>query len=584
MNRISTLYSQRKSQRFAFNDRKTEVVILTFIVVAAFIGLYAGWRLFWYLSDDAFIAFRYVSNSLLGYGYVWNPPPFKPVEGYTSFLWVLILDVIWRVFGVMPPDSANWISLLFSSVTLGLSMVMVLKLDWNSEFKKYRLVFLMVFLIAVLANRTFLAWTSSGLETAMFNFFVIYWVYSNFYLQTSSNAWSWNASISATLMTLTRPDGLLFVMATLFLAAAVLYSRWTKKEFSTGDLWALLPVVLIPLHLFWRFQTYGEWLPNTYFAKASPDWFWVTTGTFYFLSFVIEYALWFFLGFAIIFLMQFVKSLHRSGMRPISFFFEIPNLVRWVTVAAILLHFLYYTFVIGGDHFEFRVYSHLVVLIFLSAIWLLLRIAANPKIALTLYMISVLASLPIPWMHWRATHSIASRKEAIGMAVSVADVVKRGTPYTPELVIGYLKFYDGLQSFLIHHFVCVRHQEHKVFWQSLVEEFPSRERGSSIKGDGYPVVERRSIGVLAWVLPYVNVMDKWGLNDYVVARNPDLDSMMLMAHLRQPPQGYVECFEPNVMLENKTVKVIPRVEPMTIERIKACEGKYIQQVKEETQK
>ena len=39
--------------------------------------LIAGWRLFWFLTDDAYITFRYASNSLLGFGYTWNPPPFR---------------------------------------------------------------------------------------------------------------------------------------------------------------------------------------------------------------------------------------------------------------------------------------------------------------------------------------------------------------------------------------------------------------------------------------------------------------------------------------------------------------------------
>src|SRR5690349_23694659 len=86
-------------------------VAVTVILLVALAALYAGWRLFWFLTDDAYIAFRYISNAHLGYGYVWNAPPFKPVEGYTSFLWVLLLDVIWRVTGLEPPQSANAVAL-----------------------------------------------------------------------------------------------------------------------------------------------------------------------------------------------------------------------------------------------------------------------------------------------------------------------------------------------------------------------------------------------------------------------------------------------------------------------------------------
>ncbi|UCG61884.1 MAG: hypothetical protein JSV52_00925, partial [Candidatus Zixiibacteriota bacterium] len=69
--------------------------ILILLLLLAGIGLYIGWRKFWFLTDDAFIAFRYVSNSILGHGYTWNAPPFRPVEGYTSFLWVILLESVW---------------------------------------------------------------------------------------------------------------------------------------------------------------------------------------------------------------------------------------------------------------------------------------------------------------------------------------------------------------------------------------------------------------------------------------------------------------------------------------------------------
>jgi len=65
-----------------------------------------------FILDDAFIAFRYVSNARDGFGLVWNPPPFEPVEGYTSFLWNLLLWATWSWFGVEPPDAANVLSIL----------------------------------------------------------------------------------------------------------------------------------------------------------------------------------------------------------------------------------------------------------------------------------------------------------------------------------------------------------------------------------------------------------------------------------------------------------------------------------------
>ena len=87
---------------------------LALIGLAALAGLIIGWKAFWFLCDDAYISFRYVSNSVAGHGFVWNPAPFHPVEGYTNFLWILLLDLFWRFGGVQPPAVANYLSLLAS--------------------------------------------------------------------------------------------------------------------------------------------------------------------------------------------------------------------------------------------------------------------------------------------------------------------------------------------------------------------------------------------------------------------------------------------------------------------------------------
>ena len=47
------------------------------------------WR-YWFICDDAFISFRYARNLATGHGLVFNPG-FERVEGYTNFLWVLML-------------------------------------------------------------------------------------------------------------------------------------------------------------------------------------------------------------------------------------------------------------------------------------------------------------------------------------------------------------------------------------------------------------------------------------------------------------------------------------------------------------
>lgn|GEM_PF-659434 len=553
-------------------------LLLTFIVLLAGLGLYLGWRLFWFLTDDAYIAFRYISNSHLGYGYVWNAPPFKPVEGYTSFLWVVLLDVIWRVTGIEPPDSANVVSLIFAGGTLLIIIAMVLRLRLTPVLERYRLVFLALVLIGTLTNRTFLAWTSSGLETAMFNFWLTAWVfvaisflpilkaplrlraaahpeYSEAELEEpprSAQGAFWKNYISldglgrlsllaglAALLEMTRPDGLLFIGATIALIAIDFWNRLHREKFQASQLVVLAPFLLSAVHLIWRWFTYGAWLPNTYAAKYTGPW--PESGVRYLLSFIIEYSLWFWLALAGLFCLLALRRLQplilvRRWLN------ELPTseLTPIVVVGALAAHFAYYTFIIGGDHFEYRVYSQLVPLLLVSFIWLMNALALRPALALSLAIVSLAAGLPIPWTHWAISRQRTTRLESWIMRVPVA-------PYFPGPIRPYVQVFDSLQDWLIQHAVGARHQEHKIFSQYQASLSPSRAAGLLLSPDAQAVRIEGTVGVVSWVLPTIAIVDASGLDDAIVAHNPhDPNGPRLMAHDRIPPEGYLECFQPNV--------------------------------------
>ena len=100
-----------------------------------------------------------------------------------------------------------------------------------------------------------------------------------------------------------------------------------------------------------------------------------------------------------------------------------------------------------------------------------------------------------------------------------------------------------------------------------------------LSGAEYPVIEASSVGVIAWVLPKVNIIDDLGLNDYVVARNPDLNLPIQMAHERRAPQGYIDCFSPNVSIDRGHVTVDKRKDELTADRILKCETDFAAMVK-----
>jgi len=623
------------------NLNKHDRLPLVLIALFSFILLVLGWRLFYFMTDDAYIAFRYVSNSILGHGYVWNPPPFKAVEGYTSFLWVALLDVIWRIFKIEPPLIVNYISLGFSFLTILLSMRMIYKLDYPEKLRNYRIFFVALGVLGILANRTFLTWSSSGLETAMFNFFYLLWIYFVLFFTPLTNKWLFNASWAAALVYLSRPDGALMVLTTGLLGILMLFHKFESIKSSARVILNFAPLLVIPVHLLWRQFTYGEWLPNTYFAKSMPGRLWTEAGLRYSGSFIIEYGLLFYfvvlialvLGFIFIkkiplkrlFLLdinfiQLIRqslvsmseqksqglSLIRVGVpllaglllsllflingRPVLavglFLLSIYllamlgflqlSILQFAASSTVLAQIFYYTIMIGGDHFEFRVYSNLIPLIFISFIWAVKKLTSNKFNALAALSAFLIFSLPVQWLHWNYTHNLTTRKETRYLQVSVSDQLKEQVPNLPDFAYRYIKFYDDMQSWLISHGNCMRHQEHKVFFNGVYEDvIPSRSVGENITNEGYPVIVAGTVGLTAWSLPYVNVIDYFGLNDYVIARNRVKFEEIPLAHERIPPVGYLGCFKPNLEIADRGIKIIERKEPLTAEQIITCENFFM---------
>jgi arabinofuranosyltransferase len=531
--------------------------LLTVVIgVTTAVAAVAGWRLFLFLTDDAYIAFRYVSNSMAGRGLVWNPAPFRPVEGYTSFLWVVFLRGVWSLTGIDPPHSANVILLLFGLATLFLGFLFVRRLTLPPRLEGWRTGFLALAMLGTVTNRTFLAWLSSGLETSLFNFLFTWWIFEGLAARgRGTAAWFLRLGLSAALCALCRPDGLLIVAGTcLILVLEAPRAGWSV---AIGG----LPLLAVPAHLLWRHATYGDWVPNTYRAKYEGPW--PESGIRYLASFVFEYGVWWWLVLAAAWAVhRFRQGAERTEPWHRSF-------VRIIPILVVAAHLAYYTFIIGGDHFEYRVYSHLVLLLFISAVWFSARLARTGAGAAGLVAGFILVSYPIPWVHWWATKDVTEWKLGNPIVVPIADRF----PWPASTVVGW---WDGWQSWLIKgHMVGMRHQEHKVFLDRQVRVYPSREDGARIGWEGHHVRGDGAVGYPGWVLPNVAIIDRMGLADRVIARHAPRSKTAearVMAHDRKPPDGYLECFEPDVYVDNRHAWLSARPAPLTNGAIRQCES------------
>ncbi|MEO5619046.1 MAG: hypothetical protein ABIS67_14855 [Candidatus Eisenbacteria bacterium] len=303
------------------------------------VALFAHALSYRFLTDDAYISFRYAQNFAHGHGLVFNPGG-ERVEGYSNFLWVLILATFERV-GVAPERAANPLSLL---ATAGLWWVVVrFAIQQRPAGAPAWLVVIPPAILAV--SRSIAVWSTGGLETRLFELLATAGLMQVAEETDVARAGRdpgrpWGALLLG-LAALTRPDGALVAVCAL---AASLGLFWMARRFALPELaraaiargWPA--VALIGSHYAFRFLYYGAWAPNTYYAKVGgrlrPE-----AGLEYLAAFALEYAAFLWVPLLVL---AFANA-RRSPAR------------TWIVVAsAALVPHLLYVIAIGGDHFEYR--------------------------------------------------------------------------------------------------------------------------------------------------------------------------------------------------------------------------------------
>ena len=88
--------------------RRVLLVFLIALVPFAWLTVRFNWP-----CDDAFISFRYAKHLAEGHGLRYNVGEDPPVEGYTNFLWVLVLTPLeamgwWMSMVTVFPTLATW--------------------------------------------------------------------------------------------------------------------------------------------------------------------------------------------------------------------------------------------------------------------------------------------------------------------------------------------------------------------------------------------------------------------------------------------------------------------------------------------
>jgi len=257
-----------------------------YIVAAVLIALYVAHCLTVnYVSDDAFISFRYVKNLLEGHGLVFNPG--ERVEGYTNFLWVMLLAAAQFL---LPSASLLRISQFLGILFGALTIFLVLRFSWRIRQPFWPLGLLGGALLA--AHSGFVAWSTGGLENSLFAFLIFAGAYSHVvYLDTGKRFWL--APLVFALATMTRPDSALLFGLTGLHAFFMERSRSGKWISQRIVLWGLVFAAAYLPYFLWRFGYYGHLFPNTFYAKTAggSHWLMYARGLRYLKNYLVVYGL-----------------------------------------------------------------------------------------------------------------------------------------------------------------------------------------------------------------------------------------------------------------------------------------------------
>ena len=308
--------------------------------------------------DDAFISFRYAENFANGHGLVFNPG--ERVEGYTNFLWVLLLSPFARLEAdLVLVSSVLGIGFFTGSLLLVASVSEhQRRLREGSEASPLAGRLPSLALVGCACNSTFLSFATGGLETSLFTFLGL------LALLLLNRAWTTPDprtvalfALTGVALAMTRPDGILIFAlfgCSLLLAVRRALGTWRPVLLLGG----IVLSTWLPYFL-WRWNYYGWPFPNTFYAKNASDWQF-ERGVLYLQAFLASYPyVCVAIPLVVLSLVPRLRERFLPGLR------EQSGRPLFWTLALTVGLFMFYVAKVGGDFMEYRFMAPLLPMIFL---------------------------------------------------------------------------------------------------------------------------------------------------------------------------------------------------------------------------
>jgi arabinofuranosyltransferase len=324
-----------------------------------------------FVLDDAFIAYRYSYHFVHGHGLVWNVG--EVLEGYTSFLWTILMSIP-LFFNIDPVPFSFVLGIIFFTGSIIFTYKISLLL-----FHSRNIGLLTIILLGT--NYTFNAFATSGLETQLQACLFISSVYI-LLANMDKEEWAKRTLVLLSFLMgvamLTRPDTVILCIVIIAVVVfRLLQERTAKPQILLKSFLLVLPLsIIVGAWLGWKLTYYGDLLPNTYYVKVASATS-VMRGMHYLYLFFFSYWLFPFLILGIISIKELLKKRDHSIV---------------ILLVLIVLWFLYVVRV-GGDFMEFRFMVPVLPFLLLVFVWMNLRIIQQRKIRIFFILLVLLGSL-----------------------------------------------------------------------------------------------------------------------------------------------------------------------------------------------
>jgi len=251
-----------------------------FSVLAAFLiytllAVHFNW-----ISDDAYISFRYSKHLAEGEGLRYNPGENPPVEGFSNFLWVLLMAPF-ELVHFPPPVASRIISFLCG---LFLLLRLIRFLSAGLSIAKPEVVAAAVFFATL---PPVLIWTTSGMATMPFA--LLLFLAFEALLSDADKIHIGLGALSCSLLVLLRAEGFAWVVVcigiAMFTALLRKNGRLLRPLLAIGLISSAVFIALVAF----RTAYFHDVLPNTVYAKAGMTPAHLLRGFYYTISFFLYF-------------------------------------------------------------------------------------------------------------------------------------------------------------------------------------------------------------------------------------------------------------------------------------------------------